>query len=57
MNEHGRREIWKEKGGGGGGGEENCNREMRGGIDGFIRQDDTEVRCTTRIVTERSEEG
>ena len=32
------------KRGGGGGGEENCNREIRGGIDGFIRQDDTEVR-------------
>ena len=26
------------------GGEENCNRKIRGGIDGFIRQDDTEVR-------------
>ena len=24
--------------------EENCNREIRGGINGFIRQDDTEVR-------------
>ena len=24
--------------------EENCNREIRGGIDGFIRKDDTEVR-------------
>ena len=37
MDEHGRRERWKERGG-----EENCNREIRGGIDGFIRQDDTE---------------
>ena len=42
MNEHGRRERWKESGGRGGGG--NCNREIRGGIVGFIRQDDTEVR-------------